>query len=67
MRRVRDFRIAELRIPASMFPLPKRVEELLRVYGGLGRWEGNVAVFEVAITRVPEIEQAFADVAGDDY
>jgi hypothetical protein len=72
MRRVHDFRTAQLRIPASKFPLPARVEEHLRVYGGVGRWEGSphapgsVAVFEVAITRVPEIEQVFADAAGEE-
>jgi hypothetical protein len=29
MRRVTDFRVGELRIPAERFPLPARVEELL--------------------------------------
>jgi hypothetical protein len=37
MRRVTDFRTGELRIPADRFPLPARVEELLRIYSGFGR------------------------------
>ena len=71
MRRVTDFRTGELRIPTDRFPLPARVEELLRIYSGMGRWEGpphsrgSVAVFELAITRVVEIERAFEDAAGD--
>jgi hypothetical protein len=36
MRRVTDFRVGELRIPAERFPLPARVEELLRIYYRLG-------------------------------
>ena len=54
MRRVDDFRIGELRIPAERSPLPERVEELLRVYAGTGQWEGapyspqSVAVFRAA-------------------
>ena len=53
MRRVTDFRTCEIRIPSDRFPLPERVQDLLRVYGGLGRWEGpphspgSVAVFEL--------------------
>jgi hypothetical protein len=71
MRRVTDFRTCEIRIPSDRFPLPERVQDLLRVYGGLGRWEGpphspgSVAVFELPITRVVEIERAFEDAAGD--
>jgi hypothetical protein len=71
MRRVTDFRTAELRIPSDRFPLPQRVQDLLRVYGGLGRWEGaphspgSVAVFELPITRVVQIERAFEEAAGD--
>jgi len=70
-RRVTDSRTGELRIPADRFPLPARVEELLRIYSGFGRWEGpphspgSVAVFELPITRVVEIERAFEDAAGD--
>jgi hypothetical protein len=37
MRRVTDSRAGELRIPADRFPLPARVEELLRIYSGFGR------------------------------
>jgi hypothetical protein len=53
MRRVTDFRTCEIRIPSDRFLLPERVQDLLRVYGGLGRWEGpphspgSVAVFEL--------------------
>jgi hypothetical protein len=71
MKRITDFRTAELRIPAERFPLPARVEKLLRIYSGLGRWEGpphspgSVAVFELPISRVMEIERAFEDAAGD--
>jgi hypothetical protein len=66
MRRVTDFRTGELRIPADRFPLPARVEELLRIYSGLGRWEGSphapgsVAIFELAVYRLEEVEAAFA-------
>jgi hypothetical protein len=70
MKRVTDFRIAELRIPAERFPLPSRVEELLRLYAGLGRWEGNTAVFELSVSRLAEIEAAMAslqDAAGVDH
>ena len=55
MRRVTDFRVGELRIPAERFPLPARVEELLRIYSGFGRWEGSahapgsVAIFELPL------------------
>jgi hypothetical protein len=73
MRRVTDFRTAELRIPPDRFPLPARVEELLRIYSGLGRWEGSphapgsVAIFELPVYRLEEIEAAMLeDVAGDD-
>lgn len=74
MRRVTDSRTGELRIPADRFPLPARVEELLRIYsGGLGRWEGSphapgsVAIFELPVYRLEEIEAAMlGDVAGDD-
>jgi hypothetical protein len=31
MKRVTDFRTGELRIPASMFPLPGRVQNLLNL------------------------------------
>jgi hypothetical protein len=71
MRRVTDFRVGELRIPADRFPLPARVEELLRIYSGFGRWEGSahapgsVAVFELSVYRLEEIERAFEDAAGD--
>jgi hypothetical protein len=71
MRRVTDFRVGELRIPAERFPLPARVEELLRIYSGFGRWEGSahapgsVAIFELAVYRLEEIEAAFEDAAGD--
>jgi hypothetical protein len=71
MRRVTDFRTGELRIPADRFPLPARVEELLRIYSGLGRWEGSphapgsVAIFELAAYRLEQIEAAFEDAAGD--
>jgi hypothetical protein len=65
MKRVTDFRVGELRIPADKFPLPPRVEEMLRLYAGLGQWEGNVAVFELPVYRVAEIEQAFSEAAGD--
>ena len=73
MRRVTDFRTGELRIPANRFPLPARVEELLRIYSGLGRWEGSphapgsVGIFELPLYRLEEIEAAMLeDVAGDD-
>ena len=58
MRRVTDSRTGELRIPADRFPLPARVEELLRIYSGLGRWEGSphapgsVAIFELPVYRL---------------
>ncbi|MCA1606799.1 MAG: hypothetical protein LC775_15330, partial [Acidobacteria bacterium] len=48
----------ELRIPAEKFPLPPRVEDMLRLYAGLGKWEGNVAVFELPMYRLEELEQA---------
>jgi hypothetical protein len=72
MRRVTDFRTGELRIPADRFPLPARVEELLRIYSGLGRWEGSahapgrVAIFELPLYRLEEIEAAFEDAAAGD-
>ena len=73
MRRVTDFRTGELRIPTDRFPLPARVEELLRIYsGGLGRWEGSphapgsVAIFELPLYRLEEIEAAFEDAAAGD-
>jgi hypothetical protein len=71
MRRVTDFRVGELRLPAERFPLPARVEELLRIYSGFGRWEGSahapgsVAIFELPVYRLEEIEVAFEDAAGD--
>jgi hypothetical protein len=71
MKRVTDFRTGELRIPASMFPLPGRVQNLLRAYSALGRWEGSahapgsVAIFELPLYRLEEIEAAFEDAAGD--
>jgi hypothetical protein len=71
MRRVTDFRTGELRIPADRFPLPARVEELLRIYSGLGRWEGSahapgsVPIFSIPVYRLEEIEVAFEDAAGD--
>jgi len=71
MRRADDFRIGELRIPAERSPLPERVEELLRVYAGTGQWEGapyspqSVAVFELPMSRLAEIERAFEDAAGE--
>ncbi len=69
MGRVEDFRVGELRIPADRFPLPPRVEELLQAYSGFGQWEGaphavgSVAVFELPMSRLREIEAAF--VAGE--
>ncbi len=70
MKRVTDFRVGELRIPADTFPLPPRVEEMLRLYAGPGRWEGSgssaMAVFELPVYRLAEIEASFANVAGDE-
>jgi hypothetical protein len=40
MKRIEDFRVGELRIPADRFPLLPRVEELLQAYSGFGQWEG---------------------------
>ncbi len=66
MRRVTDFRVGELRIPAKHFPLPPRAEQLLQAYSGYGRWEGapygpkSVAVFELPLSRLAEIEAAFS-------
>jgi len=75
MKRVHDFRIAELRIPSDRFPLPARVAELLRIYSGMGGWEGSphapgsVAIFELPAYRLDQIEAAMLeeleDVAGD--
>ncbi len=71
MKRLEDFRVGELRIPADRFPLPVRVEELLQAYSGFGQWEGSphapgsVAVFELPMSRLSEIEQAFEDAAGE--
>jgi hypothetical protein len=65
MRRVTDFRVGELRIPADRFPLPPRVAEMLRLYSGPGQWERNIAVFELPAYRLEEIEAAFEDAAGD--
>ncbi len=71
MGRVEDFRVGELRIPADRFPLPERVEELLRAYSGFGQWEGapyargSVAVFELPMSRLSEIERAFSRAAGE--
>jgi hypothetical protein len=71
MKRITDFRVGELRIPADRFPLPARVEELLRIYSGLSWWEGSlhapssVAIFELPLYRLEEIEAAFEDAAGD--
>jgi hypothetical protein len=45
MKRITDFRVGELRIPAERFPLPPRVAQMLRLYSGPGQWESNVAVF----------------------
>jgi hypothetical protein len=70
MKRITDFRVGELRIPADRIPLPGRVEELLRIYSGFGRWEGSphapgsVAIFELPVHRLEEIEAAFEDAAG---
>lgn len=58
MRRVTDFRVGELRIPADRFPLPPLVENRLRLYAGLGRWEGDTAVFELPVYRLEELESA---------
>lgn len=60
MNRVTDFRIGELRIPAEKFPLPERVEEMLRLYAGPGEWQGSVAVFEIPVYRIDELEAAMA-------
>ena len=49
MKRIRDFDVGELRIGADRFPLPPRVEEMLRLYAGPGQWENNVAVFELPV------------------
>jgi hypothetical protein len=71
MKRIEDFRVGELRIPADRFPLPPRVEELLQAYSGFGQWEGapygvqSVAVFELPMHRLTEIERAFEDAAGE--
>ena len=71
MKRITDFRVGELRIPAERFPLPPRVAQMLRLYSGLGRWEGSphapgsVAIFELPVYRLEEIEAAFEDAAGD--
>ena len=66
MKRITDFRVGELRIPADRFPLPPRVAQMLRLYSGPGQWEGNVAVFELPVYRLAEIEAAMLeDVAGD--
>ncbi len=65
MKPINDFRTVELRIPRDRFPLPARVEEKLRLYAGVGVWEGDVAVFELAISRVAEVEEAFLRAAGD--
>jgi hypothetical protein len=77
MRRVTDSRTGELRIPADCFPLPARVEELLRIYSGFGRWEGSphapgsVAIFTLPVYRLAELEAAMLaeleDVAGEDH
>ncbi len=70
MGRVTDFRTAELRIAADKFPLPARVEDLLRIYGGFGQWEGaphaanSVALFELPVSRVAEIERALEEAGG---
>jgi hypothetical protein len=67
MKRITDFRVGELRIPADRFPLPPKVEEMLRLYCGPGQWEGNTAVFELPLYRLAEIEAAMRkDVAGDE-
>jgi hypothetical protein len=66
MKRVTDFRVGELRIPAERFPLPEPVEKRLQAYSGYGRWEGapygpkSVAVFELPLSRLAEIEAAFS-------
>jgi len=71
MKRITDFRVGELRIPAERFPLPPRVAQMLRLYSGLGRWERDVAVFELPVYRLAEIEEAvrkeLEDVAGEDH
>jgi hypothetical protein len=64
MGRITDFRVVELRIRADKFPLPERVDEMLRLYAGPGQWEGNEAVFELPIYRVEEIERAFVEAGG---
>ena len=67
MKRITDFRVGELRIPAERFPLPPRVAQMLRLYSGWGRWERDVAVFELPVYRLAEIEEAMLeDVAGDE-
>ena len=72
MHRVMYFRVGVLRIPADRFPLPPRVEKLLRAYASLGQWQGpphsrgSVAVFQLPVYRLEEIEAAFEDAAGDD-
>jgi hypothetical protein len=71
MKRITDFRVGELRISAERFPLPPKVEEMLRLYCGPGQWEGNTAVFELPVYRLAEIEAAMLeeleDVAGEDH
>jgi len=71
MKRIEDSRVGGLRIPAERFPLPPRLQELLQAYSGFGRWEGSphapgsVAIFELPVYRLEEIEAAFEDAAGD--
>jgi hypothetical protein len=71
MKRITDFRVGELRIPAERFPLPPRVAQMLRLYSGPGRWERDVALFELPVYRLAEIEAAMLeeleDVAGEDH
>jgi hypothetical protein len=61
MKRITDFRVGELRIPAERFPLPPRVAQMLRLYSGPGRWESNVAVFFLPVYRLAEIEVAMRE------
>ena len=44
MKRITDFRVGELRIPAERFPLPPRVAEMLRLYSGLAARAGGSAM-----------------------